>query len=262
MSLDHSADQNQQQSSNHPKSENATHGPTIYHSAMGDYFLGYSERKEGSRRSVEHLNEKGQGEHSDHKTKKTYIPVGIPAKPKGETRPYVLEPTPTDPKTNSAMKGMVVKCSKRVKDLVEHLKLGPSMFDTVKGKLTLGVDIVKKGGKENLFKERFVCDGQEKLLKACACHLSTSTGPIGGLLFISNKQLAFCSDRSLTFTNPSGGIAQSYYRVSISTKKIVLVSSCENPDKPSEKYIQIQTMDNYEFWFMGFVNFHKAYKYI
>lgn len=28
----------------------------------------------------------------------------------------------------------------------------------------------------------------------------------------------------------------------------------------AERYIQIMTMDNHEFWFMGFVNFDKAFK--
>ena len=31
-----------------------------------------------------------------------------------------------------------------------------------------------------------------------------------------------------------------------------------NPNNPAEKYIQVSTVDNHEFWFMGFVNYEKA----
>ncbi|KAH9289448.1 hypothetical protein KI387_041326, partial [Taxus chinensis] len=218
MGLDHSADQNHLQSRNHSSPDQTTYGSTIYHNAMGDYFLGFSDQHKERLtapkvKSVEHLN----GEHSDHKSKKSHPPVGVPEKPPTEARPYVLDLSPTDPNTHSAqcdpaMKERLNKYSKRVEDLAEHLKLGYSMSDTVMGKLSLGAELLKKGGKENLFKERFSCDGKEKLLKARACHLSTSTGPIGGLLFISTKKIAFCSDRSLVFTSPEGGVAWSYYR--------------------------------------------------
>lgn len=38
------------------------------------------------------------------------------------------------------------------------------------------------------------------------------------------------------------------------------VNSSANVRNPAEKYIQIVTMDNHEFWFMGFVSYDKALK--
>ncbi|KAL6332541.1 hypothetical protein AAG906_008961 [Vitis piasezkii] len=32
--------------------------------------------------------------------------------------------------------------------------------------------------------------------------------------------------------------------------------------KPSQKYMEIVTMDNFEFWFMGFLNYQKAFSYL
>ena len=38
------------------------------------------------------------------------------------------------------------------------------------------------------------------------------------------------------------------------------VSPSASMSKPAERYIQITTMDNHEFWFMGFVSYDKALK--
>ncbi|KAI3862551.1 hypothetical protein MKX03_037655 [Papaver bracteatum] len=96
----------------------------------------------------------------------------------------------------------------------------------------------------------------EKLKKSFACYLSTSTGPVAGTLYLSNVHIAFCSDRPLTFTAPSGQQAWSYYKVMV---PLAMVSAV-NPVTPkaSERYIQINTVDSHDFWFMGFVNYDKA----
>lgn len=143
-----------------------------------------------------------------------------------------------------------------------HLKLGGSISETIWGKLSLGAKLVAEGGVENLFKLSFSVGPSEKLVKTSACYLSTTTGPVVGLLFISTEKLAFCSDRPLSFTDSNGVIAWSYYRVVIPIGRLKSVNPSENVYKPSEKYIQIQTVDNHEFWFMGFVNYQKALKYL
>jgi hypothetical protein len=48
----------------------------------------------------------------------------------------------------------------------------------------------------------------------------------------------------------------------IPLKKIKSVEESENVKKPSQKYIQILTVDNFEFWFMGFLNYYKAFKFL
>jgi hypothetical protein len=156
--------------------------------------------------------------------------------------------------------------SRNADGLVEHfwahMKLGGSMSETVWGKLSLGTKIVAQGGVEKMFKLSFSVGPTEKLLKTSACYLSTSRGPVAGLLFISTEKVAFCSDRPLSFTSSQGGNACSYYRVAIPLGRVRSVNACENVNKPSEKYIQIQTVDNHEFWFMGFVNYQKAFKHL
>ena len=52
------------------------------------------------------------------------------------------------------------------------------------------------------------------------------------------------------------------FQVVIPIEKINCVSQSQNVNKPSEKYIEIVTEDNFDFWFMGFLNYQKAFKYL
>lgn len=45
----------------------------------------------------------------------------------------------------------------------------------------------------------------------------------------------------------------------IPVKKIKRAYASVNENKPSQKYIEIVTEDNFEFWFMGFVRYEKAF---
>ena len=40
------------------------------------------------------------------------------------------------------------------------------------------------------------------------------------------------------------------------------MNESENVKKPSKKYIDITTVDDFDFWFMGFFNHQKAFKYL
>ncbi|XP_043716723.1 GEM-like protein 4 [Telopea speciosissima] len=144
----------------------------------------------------------------------------------------------------------------------EHVRLGPNMSETVKGKLSLGARILKGGGMDKVFKQIFSVTEGEKLLKASQCYLSTTSGPIAGLLFISTEKVAFCSERSLTLTSTSGKLIRTPYKVLIPLKKIKRVHQSENVKKPAQKYIQIVTVDGFEFWFMGFLNYQNAFNYL
>ncbi|KAL1803554.1 hypothetical protein ACET3Z_032201 [Daucus carota] len=73
------------------------------------------------------------------------------------------------------------------------MKLGPRISETLKGKLNLGVMILRTGGLTKVFNQKFSMRG-EKLLKASQCYLSTTAGPTAGLLFISTDRIAFCSE--------------------------------------------------------------------
>lgn len=47
-------------------------------------------------------------------------------------------------------------------------------------------------------------------------------------------------------------------QLSIPVKKIKGGNESENVRNPAQKYIEIVTQDNFEFWFMGFVRYEKA----
>ena len=100
------------------------------------------------------------------------------------------------------------------------VRLGPKFSETVKGKLSLGARILQVGGVKRVFKQIFVVGEGEKLLKASQCYLSTTGGPIAGLLFISSQRIAFCSDRSIKFSSPNGELIRIHYKVGYSHKSL------------------------------------------
>ena len=51
-----------------------------------------------------------------------------------------------------------------------------------------------------------------------------------------------------------------HVQVSIPIKKIKRANASENVNKPAQKYMEVVTEDNFEFWFMGFVRYEKAFK--
>lgn len=140
------------------------------------------------------------------------------------------------------------------------MRLGPKISETVKGKLSLGAKIVQVGGVEKIFKHLFSVNEGEKLLKASQCYLSTTAGPIAGLLFTSTHKIAFCSERSLKFSASNGEILRVHYKVVIPIDKIKRLHQSVNENKPAQKYMEITTSDDFEFWFMGFLNYQKAFK--
>ncbi|KAM7487930.1 hypothetical protein LguiB_025414 [Lonicera macranthoides] len=144
----------------------------------------------------------------------------------------------------------------------DHVRLVPKITETVKGKLSLGAKILQVGGVAKVFKQNFSIKEGEKLLKAFQCYLSTTAGPIAGLLFISTDKVAFRSERSIKISSPTGELVRIHYKVSIPLRKIKRANESRNIERPSRKYLDIVTVDNFEFWFMGFLNYRKTFNYI
>ncbi|XP_074274131.1 GEM-like protein 4 [Silene latifolia] len=127
-----------------------------------------------------------------------------------------------------------------------------TMNNLVKGKLRLGGD--------KLFRRIFSVRDGEQLLKASRCCLYTTAGPIAGRLFITTDKVAFCSDRAITkVSTPTGDSLRFHYKVVIPLRKIKRFNQSENVKKPSQKYLQIETTDDFEFWFMGFLNYKRMF---
>ncbi|XP_009608801.1 putative GEM-like protein 8 [Nicotiana tabacum] len=144
----------------------------------------------------------------------------------------------------------------------EHVSLSPKLTETVKGKLSLGAKILQVGGLERIFKQKFSVRDDEKLLKVSQCYLSTTAGPMAGLFFISTDKITFCSERSIKLLSPTGKLLKIRYKVSIPISKIKEAKENGNREKPSQKYIQVVTKDDFEFWFMGFLNHQKTLRYL
>ncbi|KAI6672570.1 hypothetical protein NL676_000476 [Syzygium grande] len=156
------------------------------------------------------------------------------------------------------------RCGKRFEDasrkaevladnVWHHLRTSPNITDAAMARLAQGTKVLTEGGQDKVFQHTFEILPGEKLLKAYACYLSTSTGPVIGTLYLSNKRLAFCSDNPLCQYSPTGQQQWMYYKVVLLLDQLSTVSPSSNRLNPSEKYILVVTRDGYKFWFMGFI---------
>ena len=140
--------------------------------------------------------------------------------------------------------------------------LGQKLSETVKGKLSLGARILQAGGVEKVFRQWFSVDKNERLVRASQCYLSTTAGPIAGMLFVSTERVAFRSDRSLAVATPGGDKIRVPYKVTIPLRKVMRAVPSENKHRPEQRYIEVVTNDGFEFWFMGFVSYHRSLQHL
>ncbi|XWS36974.1 hypothetical protein CRYUN_Cryun19dG0003400 [Craigia yunnanensis] len=174
--------------------------------------------------------------------------------------PPPSNPAGEDDSKTSYTEKLRKKSSNLASRIIDHVNMGPKLSETVKGKLSLGARIIQGGGRGNIFKKIFVMREGEELLKASQCYLSTTADPIAGLFFISTEKIAFCSERSINVTSPNGQlIGTAPYKVLIPIMKIKKANRSENVNNPAQKYIEIETWDGFEFWFMGFLRYEKAF---
>ncbi|GAB4861326.1 Cleavage polyadenylation factor subunit fip1 [Ancistrocladus abbreviatus] len=155
------------------------------------------------------------------------------------------------------------EATKKAEDLAgnmwQHLKTSPNVADAAVARFAQGSKVLVEGGYEKLFRQTFQTGPEEQLQKTYACYLSTSAGPVVGTLYLSTVKLAFCSDSPLS-CKVDDRTEWSYYKVVVPLRQIKAVNPSTSKVNPAEKYIQIISADNHEFWFMGFVNYDSAVK--
>ncbi|CAL9182136.1 GLABRA2 expression modulator-like [Musa acuminata AAA Group] len=159
----------------------------------------------------------------------------------------------------------VGKTAKKAEDLSrntwQHLKTGPSFVDAAMGRLAQGTKVIAEGGYKKIFQQTFDLFPEEQLKETYACYLSTSAGPIMGILYLSSAKLAFCSDNPLPHKN-GDQTEWSYYKVIIPLHQLRAVNHSISRTNSAEKYIQIVSVDNHEFWFMGFLRYESAVAHV
>ncbi|KAD4586106.1 hypothetical protein R6Q59_035523 [Mikania micrantha] len=207
-----------------------------------------------------------------------YTSVGQPSQTAASTtpqgpNPYVSAVPVRDSSTKNGMDSVKAlfgrwakKASEATKkgqeyaeDMLQHLKTGSSITDAAVGRIAQGTKVLAEGGYEKIFRTTFQNTPEEQLLKSYACYLSTSAGPVMGLLYISTAKLAFCSDNPLPY-KVGEDKKWSYYKVVMPLLQLKAVKPSRSKSNPAEKYIQVISVDDHEFWFMGFVNYDSAVK--
>ncbi|KAE8715400.1 GEM-like protein 1 [Hibiscus syriacus] len=125
--------------------------------------------------------------------------------------------------------------TKKAKEIAEnmwqHLKTGPGFADAAVGKIAQTTKVIADGGYEKIFRTTFETVPEEKLLKTYACYLSTSTGPVVGVLYLSTEKLAFCSDNPLAY-QVGDQTQYSYYKVVIPLHQPMTVNPSASKANP------------------------------
>eukprot|EP00270_Netrium_digitus_P017703 TRINITY_DN6561_c0_g1_i2.p1 TRINITY_DN6561_c0_g1~~TRINITY_DN6561_c0_g1_i2.p1 ORF type:complete len:236 (-),score=60.58 TRINITY_DN6561_c0_g1_i2:414-1121(-) len=149
------------------------------------------------------------------------------------------------------------KASDIASNIWSHFGTGPSIVQTGLGKLT-NLKLFTPSGAEKFWRDTFCPPPTDKLEDYFACHLSTSVGPVPGTLFVSTRAFIFISDRTLHHSMQHGRIVSSFYKVVIPVDKVASVNPSQNQLKASELHVQVATLDDFFFWFMGFLSYEKA----
>ncbi|KAG8642379.1 hypothetical protein MANES_12G083216v8 [Manihot esculenta] len=116
---------------------------------------------------------------------------------------------------------------------------------------------------DKIFKQLFRVEEEEKLLNVSQLSLSSIASLIAGLLFISTYEVAFCCERPIKFS--STNILNTWPYASIpftKVRRVRRVRKSESMKNTSQKYMEIVTVDEFDFWFMSFLNYKKTFKYL
>ena len=151
-----------------------------------------------------------------------------------------------------------IKFSSLIQSFFFAVYLGPKISEPIKGKLSFGAKVLQAGGIDKVFREYFAVKKDEKLVKAFQCYLSTTAGPIAGMLFISTEKIAFHSDRPLNLASPKGGSTRVPYKViEAKSPQYTVVYQIENA---TQRYLDILKVKKIKFVHSAGVDPHKEDK--
>ncbi|KAK8606966.1 hypothetical protein V6N13_052718 [Hibiscus sabdariffa] len=134
----------------------------------------------------------------------------------------------------------VGEATRKAEDLAgntwQHLRTNPSFAEAAMGRIAQGTKVLAEGGYEKIFRQTFETVPEEQLLDSFACYLSTSAGPVMGVLYVSTVKLAYCSDSPLSYNNGSR-TEWSYYKVIMPLHQLRAVNPSTSRVNPSEKML-------------------------
>ncbi|KAK8471668.1 hypothetical protein PHAVU_003G289800 [Phaseolus vulgaris] len=93
----------------------------------------------------------------------------------------------------------------------QHLKTSPSFAEAAMGRIAQGTKVLAEGGYEKIFLNTFETGPEERLQNSYACYLSTSAGPVMGVLYVSTAKIAYSSDNPISYKN-NNQTEWSYYK--------------------------------------------------
>ncbi|KAK3243164.1 hypothetical protein CYMTET_47168 [Cymbomonas tetramitiformis] len=121
-------------------------------------------------------------------------------------------------------------------------------LDTASGKVNYVAKMLAAGGTSSYWKRQFDPPSSEKLVETYACHLQGDSGLVAGVMFIGSLSISFCSDVVVPGQNMFLKFRLPLERVSV----------FQPAQKAGDTYIGVIMLDQYQFWFAGFMSPDKA----
>ncbi|GKA88606.1 GEM-like protein 7 [Tanacetum coccineum] len=90
----------------------------------------------------------------------------------------------------------------------------------------------------------------------------TNHGSLGPKIIEIMKHNLSHSDRSIKTYSTTGEQLKFQYKVSIPLEKIKGVLESKNMKRPSSNYVELVTVDDFSFWFTGFISIKKTLRYL
>lgn len=94
------------------------------------------------------------------------------------------------------------------------MKTSPSFAEAAMGRIAQGTKVLAEGGYEKIFLSTFETVPDERFQNSFACYLSTSAGPVMGVLYVSSAKIAYSSDNPISYKSENQ-TEWSYYKVHI-----------------------------------------------
>lgn len=105
------------------------------------------------------------------------------------------------------------------------MKTSPSFAEAAMGRIAQGTKVLAEGGYEKIFLSTFETVPEERLQNSYACYLSTSAGPVMGVLYVSTAKIAYSSDNPISYKSENK-TEWSYYKVHIPYSNLGRESNC------------------------------------
>ncbi|GAQ78432.1 GRAM domain containing protein [Klebsormidium nitens] len=111
---------------------------------------------------------------------------------------------------------------------------------------------------ESFWRKHFNAPPEEELEIAYACSLNTEAGPLPGVVYQSNKSIAFSSDKPVAYPTVDGHSEQATYKLVVPWVEVTGIEGLRSQPLVQERYIKVSLKNGDELWFLRFKDYNRG----